>query len=230
MKVLIIDNNIDRDCWGSENLQRFVRRIQEANITVRRAPHGDLPKSPREFERIIVSGSKTSAIDPSPWVGFLDDFIRQTVEAGIPYLGVCYGHQSLVRAIAGENHVRNASCPEYGWTEIEVTESSAIFRDLPQKFYSYSTHSDEVISLPSTFRKKAHSKRCGIQACELVGKPAFGIQFHPEKDLEEGSKSLRDVLGKKPKDAIFNPTRGGDLYSSEVGDKIFGNFLRGGFN
>ncbi len=229
MKILIIDNNIDRDCWGSENLARFARRIPEASITVRRAPQGDLPRDPREFDRVLVSGSKTSAIDPSPWVGQLDEFIRSTVDAGIPYLGVCYGHQSLVRAIAGEKHLRNATCPEYGWTEIEVTDASPIFRDLPPRFYSYSTHSDEVTSLPASFRKKAQSKACGIQACELVGKPAFGIQFHPEKDLADGTKSLRDVIGKKPKDVIFNPARGADLFDASVGDKIFGNFLRGEF-
>src|SRR4051812_32059691 len=109
MRVLIIDNMIDPDCWGSSDLRGFAQAAPGAIVHVRRAPHGDLPRSPKDFDRVIVSGSKTRVDDDSPWVLKLLDFIRATLNENKPYLGVCYGHQMLARALVGEEAVGAAA-------------------------------------------------------------------------------------------------------------------------
>src|SRR4051794_27909940 len=101
MRILIIDNNIDPDAWGSSDLRRMASLAQGATVHTRRAPHGDLPANPAAYDRVLVSGSKTSCLDSAPWVESLHEFIRRTLDLGRPFLGVCYGHQSLIRSLGG---------------------------------------------------------------------------------------------------------------------------------
>lgn len=228
MKVLIIDNTIDRKSWGSPELARFGKLFPGATVYVRRAPEGDLPKTPYGFDRVIVSGSKTAAAEDAPWIFNLHQFILRTIDAGKPYLGVCYGHQSLVRALGGKETVRRAAEAEFGWTRIELLESSSggLFEGLPPEFYSFSSHFDEVFNLPSGVKCLARSQRCQVQACQIEAKPVFGIQFHPEKNLPEAEATLleRKKLG-IPKD-LLHPKEGAHLYDPQVGEILFRNFLR----
>jgi GMP synthase (glutamine-hydrolysing) len=228
MKILVIDNNIDRDCWGSKDLCRLAQLAAGATVYVRRAPENDLPKSPDEFDRIIVSGSKTSALADEPWIENLFAFIRRAVELKKPYLGVCYGHQALVRALGGsKEHVRVAATAEFGWTKIQLSsETSPLTQNLPNQFYSFSAHFEEVSHLPRGMKTLAYSEDCAIQACQLESLPIFGIQFHPEKGLEETTKILKDRKALKSPPVLLNPTRSLKLYNPELGKTLFQNFLQ----
>jgi GMP synthase (glutamine-hydrolysing) len=226
MNVLIIDNNIDPDAWGTPDLRKFAELAPGAVVHVRRAPQGDLPPSPMAFDRIIVSGSKTRVDDNSPWVQSLLEFIRQAVKAEKPYLGVCYGHQMLARALAGESTVGAAVKGEIGWTRIEVTADSRLFEGLPREFYSFSSHFDEVRRMPEAFHPIARSEACGVQAMQWADRPIYGIQFHPERDLEGGEKRCESARKEKTNPSfILNAGKGSKLFDPRVGEKIFANFL-----
>jgi GMP synthase (glutamine-hydrolysing) len=229
MRVLIIDNTIDRNCWGSQELVRFGKLMPGATVHVRRAPEGDLPVSPAPYDRIIVSGSKTSCLDSSPWVLTLLEFTRRAIDLGKPYLGVCYGHQSLVRALSGIDHVRKGAEPEFGWSKIEILQDvktqSPLLAGLPREFHTFSSHFEEVSHLPAGMIRLAKSAACEIQACQLEGRPVFGIQFHPEKNLAEAEASLaeRKKIG-KPRNLLL-PDKSKQLYDAAIGDTLFRNFL-----
>jgi GMP synthase (glutamine-hydrolysing) len=225
MKILILDNNIDRDSWGASDLRDYAKKTTGATVYVRRPPQGDLPRDPKLFDRIIVSGSKTSVLEDAPWIESLHEFIRKTVNGNQPFLGVCYGHQSLIRSLGGKEDVGLSLEPEFGWTQVELVNESPLFKGLPKKFYSYSSHFDEVKKLPQGILRLAQSKDCQIQACQLEKKPIFGIQFHPEKSLLEAEKALaeRKKTG-KPKKLLF-PRQGKKYYDPKVAEKIFENFF-----
>jgi GMP synthase (glutamine-hydrolysing) len=230
MKVLIIDNNIDRDSWGAQPLVRLVQESSRGTgieINVRRAPQSDLPSSPRNFDRIIVSGSKTSCLEQGGWIDLLDRFILRTLEEGVPYLGVCYGHQSLIRALNGVSALRRTGVPEFGWTQLEIVEKSSLFDGVPERFVSFSSHFEEAHELPRAMRRLVRSVDCEIQACDFPGKPVFGIQFHPEKTIQEGESLLdrRKALGTPSQ--LLGHGQGSRLYQKEVGNQIFSNFLAG---
>jgi GMP synthase (glutamine-hydrolysing) len=228
MQILIIDNNIDHDSWGATDLRRMTRLGGDATIHVRRAPQEDLPKEPHAFDRIIVSGSKTSVEERAPWIEKLDAFIRRAVDRSTPLLGVCYGHQALARALGGERHVRKAERGEFGWVTIELTgqaRGNPLFKGLGSSFHSFEWHNDEVSELPKGMRLLARSETCPIQACELENKPVYGVQFHPERALEEAEKSLAKRFKENPKAAFVNRQHGKKLFDAQVGETIFKNFL-----
>jgi GMP synthase (glutamine-hydrolysing) len=222
MRILVVDNNIDPDSWGASELRaRAAEARPGAVIHARRGPADDLPRVSREWDAIIVSGSKTRALDQAPWISHLDEFLREAVEASVPVLGVCYGHQALARALGGQASVREAALPEFGWTEIERLEPSPLLEGLDERFRTYSWHRDEVASLPPHTRLLARSSRCAIQAFAVEDRPAFGIQFHPERQAEAGERSLAR-LNRSDAGHIQGRRK---LHRDEIGRLIFSNFL-----
>ena len=235
MNVLIVDNTLDRDSWGSGDLVRSINWTGGVTTHVRRAPHEDLPKLQNlgRYDRIVMSGSRTAATDEAPWISALDDLIRHALNHGIPILGVCYGHQALARVLGSNNtkkNVRRSATPEIGWTEIIQTQHASKFdllSGLPKHFHSFSVHYDEVCEVPRGSTLLARSDRCAIQAFAVDDRPAFGVQFHPERGLEAGERTLALSAGKKLDFPLLNPGKGHQLYSPEVAQVIFRNYLKG---
>ena len=230
MKILIIDNNIDLNCWGAEDLRNCTQFAPNATIETRRAPEDDLPKSPSGYDRIIVSGSKTSAFEDAPWVDRLLEFIQSAVAARKPFLGVCFGHQMLARSIGGKHALGKAATPEFGWSQIKILDSSDLMKGLNSSFFSFSAHYEEVYKLPKGMKKLAESEHCMIQACQLEELPVFGIQFHPEKTVTDAENTFRDKradkTNTKPPLKLLNPARSQELYNPEIAKTIFGNFFK----
>jgi GMP synthase-like glutamine amidotransferase len=227
VKVLIIDNHIDPDSWGADELVKLVTQNQNTTAVVRRGPHGDLPKDLSQFSHVVISGSKTSCLDLSPWVKALDSFILDLIRRRTPLLGVCYGHQSIQRAIGGSTAcLRRGNSPEFGWSKIELLESGRLLQDFPSSFFTYSSHWEEVTELQKGFRKLAKSLLCSIQAYEHEVLPIFGIQFHPERGLERAKESLSKIQKTDPKRPLLHPDRSEELYRPEIGSKLFQNFLK----
>jgi len=225
MKVLIIDNTRDPGSWGSADLRKFVLTSPDRTAFVRRAPEDDLPRSLAGYDRLILSGSRTSCLEEGPWISHLDDLLREALRESRPILGVCYGHQALNRVLGGRECLTKGAVGEFGWTEIEVTERAPLFEGIPDRFWSFSSHYEEVSSLPRGMRLLARSKDCNVQACRLEDLPVYGIQFHPEKDLVSANCSIEEWKKDKRKNAILHPTEGPKLYNAKVGEKIFENFL-----
>lgn len=221
MKILIIDNNIDQP-WG---FCGDFRRYLSGEILVRRGPQNDLPPSPKNFSHIILSGSKTSCLDASAWTQELVEFVRQSVDQGVPLLGVCYGHQIIAKAFGGETALRRAPKPEIGWVEIVQTRPHPLFSGLPERFHSFQAHYEEVANAPSGFVVTAESKNCAIQAYYVDGKPVFGVQFHPERDAEEGQSSIDKQKKTAPSDCIFLDGKAKSVFTENVARTIFRNFL-----
>ena len=235
MNLLLIDNTIDPDSWGAGELAGSIRQAGSPTIWVRRAPHDDLPKPStlRRFDRVILSGSRTAATETAPWISRLDELIRHCLDRSIPILGVCYGHQAIARVLGsatGTASVGRSATPEIGWTEIRrmpSTKGPDLLTGLPEKFHSFSLHHDEVYSIPGNATLLASSDRCTIQAFTLRDRPAFGVQFHPERGIEAGERTLASASRRNLPFALLRPREGHRLYSPEVAKVVFGNFLKG---
>lgn len=226
MKILIIDNTIDQDCWGASDLRNLAKLAPASQIEVRRAPQEDLPSTPRGYDRVILSGSKTSSLEDAPWISSLLNFIQATVREKIPFLGVCYGHQALIRTLGKKEYLRQSEKPEFGWAEIETLDQTSLFKDAPKRFFSFSAHFEEAAKLPTGMKRLASSKYCSIQACQLEDYPIFGIQFHPEKTLAEARKILAERKKKGTPRELLHSDKSDELYDSKLGELIFRNFFK----
>lgn len=123
--------------------------------------------------------------DAHPWLKDEKDFIREAVaERGLPFLGLCLGHQLLAEALGGE--VGPSETPEIGVLDVQLTEAGAsgvFFDGLPDRFPSLQWHSAEVKQMPPGASCLATSPACAVQAMKWETR-AYSAQFHIEVEPE----------------------------------------------
>lgn len=131
-----------------------------------------------QYTHLMISGSTESAAEENEWYPDLDAIIHSFISHGKSILGICFGHQYIVRHILGKEHVRKSSTPEIGWTDITFS-SNPIFRKI-NSLKSAVFHYDEVFDLDNQFEITASSARCAVHGFQIKGKPIWGVQFHPD--------------------------------------------------
>lgn len=113
--------------------------------------------------------------DPAATGEYAIPIIKELVEADMPILGICLGHQLLAAALGGKtvkmpqgHHGANHPVKDYTTSKVEIVSMNhgfAVDRD----------------SLPDTVEETHVSlfdgSNCGIR---LRGKPVFSVQHHPE--------------------------------------------------
>ena len=140
-----------------------------------------------------------------PWLKDEKAFIQEAVEGrGLPYLGLCLGHQLLAEALGGK--CGPSDTPEIGILDVQLTEegASGVFLDgLPEKFKTLQWHSAEIKQMPAGAKCLATSPACAVQAMSW-GPRAHSIQFHLEvepdtvdnwAEIPEYAGALKKALG-----------------------------------
>jgi GMP synthase-like glutamine amidotransferase len=116
-----------------------------------------------------------------PWLIAEKQSIREAVqERGMPYLGVCLGHQLLGAALGGR--VGKAPQAEVGILDVELTAAGRqdpLFEGIADRFKALQWHGAEVSEAPPGATILARSPLCGVQAMR-VGLHAYGMQYHCE--------------------------------------------------
>lgn len=140
-------------------------------------PERGLPDSAGDF--LLVMGGPMSVNDADGWIASETEFIRRSVEADVPYLGICLGSQFLAKASGGK--VAPGKSPEIGMTTLRRTADGAsdgAFRHFPELFEAFEWHG-EGIALPPGAVRLASSALFDVQAFR-VGARAYGFLFHVE--------------------------------------------------
>ncbi len=190
VRVLILDAAIHRNIY--QPVRHWARHIDGA-VEAFRVSEGEFPSSLGGFTHAILTGSEASINQDHPWILGECDVVRQLAERRIPILGSCFGHQLALRALAGKQHVRASATPEFGWLEVHSTPEAAtdpVFSVLPKPWLVFSSHFDEVHSLPPDWQVLASSAECRCAAVRWTRGPVWGIQHHPEIDIEDGEVLL----------------------------------------
>ena len=130
------------------------------------------------YTHLIISGSTESATGENNWYKALDNVIKLFITAEKSILGICFGHQFLIRHLLGKSHVRQSLTPELGWTNVVLAENP-IFKHIGA-FKAGVYHYDEVFDLDDRFDIIACSERSAIHGFQVKGKPIWGVQFHPD--------------------------------------------------
>lgn len=130
---------------------------------------------------VVVTGSHAMVTDREPWSECIAQWIPGVLARGIPFLGICYGHQLLAYSMGGVvgYHPRGR---EIGTVTIKVyaeAKEDPLLRVLPGEFPAHVTHSQSVLKLPPGAELLAGNEFEPHHAFRL-GKSAWGLQFHPE--------------------------------------------------
>ena len=142
-------------------------------VTVRMA-RGERPPAPEGFDRVVTLGSEHAADDDSvPWQADERATLAAADAAGVPILGVCFGAQSLARALGGR--VGRARHRELGWVHVG-TRMPELIDDGPW----FAWHDDELQPPPGATVLAAND--LGVQAYRAGAHT--GVQFHPEVTRE----------------------------------------------
>lgn len=144
---------------------------------------GRIPDDVGRYDAVISMGGPMDVweTDEHPWLEDEKNFIRTAIgEGGMPFLGVCLGHQLLADALGGK--VIKMDKPEVGICPVEMNaagKADALTGRLAARIECLQWHGVSVIEPPAGGVSLAHSPVCPVQALR-VGERAWGIQFHVE--------------------------------------------------
>lgn len=191
VRVAIVDNSIAPSIYRPvEHWRKFL----DVPVESFRAPEGRFPALKGDFSHLILTGSEASIMERDTWVEDEIEFVREAVGRGYPMLGSCYGHQLIALALGGSGRVRRSPRPEIGWYPIDVLVKGEILGGEDQA-YAFCSHFDEAVGLGPGFQVLASTPACPVQAFKVDGRPAWGIQFHPEMDVRDARQYLRNIAG-----------------------------------
>ncbi len=182
----------------------------------------------RAFEAVIFAGGEYRPDEfDLPIFRAERERIMEALEAEVPILGVCLGHQLIAYWLGGK--VERGRW-EVGWLPVTVNESGLtdpILAELGEVFHAFLWHGDQVTRLPEEAELLASSESCRVQAFRIRGRPVWGVQFNPQYDPVIAETLVRNSpwLRRAGHD-INNIVATGYREYDDLAGRIFGNFLR----
>jgi GMP synthase (glutamine-hydrolysing) len=174
------DRDLQRDIGDYERW--FGRVLDDCRLEIHRgfeAPHRSLDG----YDGLVITGSPRSLVEREPWMDDAAAFVHRADDAGVPVLGVCFGHQLIGYAYGGSVQ-KNPNGWEVGTVDVQLTDDGArdpLFAGLPRTLRVNQSHRDEVGALGPSLKRLAHGSHTGNQAL-AAGTHVRGVQFHPEMD------------------------------------------------
>ena len=181
--VIVID-------FGGQYNQLVARRVRECSVYCEIYSYRtDLEKiRAMKPKGIILTGGPSSCYEEGAATCSPELFAM-----GIPVLGLCYGAQLMSHVLGGR--VERADVREYGKTEVDVDNSSALFSGVTPHTVCWMSHFDYIAEMAPGFRAVARTANCPVAAAECPEKGLYAIQFHPEVlHTVEGSKMLYNFV------------------------------------
>ncbi|OAA60616.1 GMP synthase [Akanthomyces lecanii RCEF 1005] len=143
-----------------------------------------------DFDGLMISGSKHTAFDNTPWITALIEYLSEFLKASRkPIVGICFGHQIIARTLGGRVQM-NPDGWENSVTKIHLSATGRHFFGVPDIFI-HQTHRDAVMVLPIGVDSIGGSLRCGVQGMYKAGR-ILSLQGHPEFDKEAMTLILKE--------------------------------------
>lgn len=151
----------------------------ETEIVTYAVIDSEFPDSAVDCDAWLITGSAYGVYDPDPWIATLKDFARAVADAGVPMVGICFGHQ-LISEVLGGKAVKS----DKGWG---VGAHRYALKNRPEwlpeggdiEFDTYVSHQDQVTEPPPGAQVLAGSDFCP-NAMLAIGDRILTLQSHPE--------------------------------------------------
>ncbi|MEQ5793747.1 MULTISPECIES: type 1 glutamine amidotransferase [Paracoccus] len=152
----------------------------------------EFPQDIHDADGWLLTGSRHGAYEDHAFIPPLEDFIRRVHDAGVPMVGICFGHQIIAQALGG-TVVKHSG----GWA---VGAQDYDFGGQPVTLNAW--HQDQVVALPPGAQVAGRNAFCE-NAALIYGDRAFTVQAHPEfgDDFIQGLMDTR-AKGVVPDDLL----------------------------
>jgi GMP synthase (glutamine-hydrolysing) len=137
---------------------------------------------PTSVSGIIVSGSPARLPDQEAWMLSTERALVQAYEAGVPILGLCFGHQLLGEALGGKV-APNPRGREIGTVALQKVADDPLLDGIGAEPTIVMTHLDSVVAIPegtTIVRTTSLEAHAALRFNEVT----WGVQFHPEMNAE----------------------------------------------
>lgn len=158
---------------------------------------GVFPESIQECDGWIITGSKHGVYENLPWMLTLQDAVRDIHAAGLPLIGICFGHQIIAEALGGKVEKSHKGWG-VGLHDYAIAPQAPDWMNTDSGHFTLNVmHQDQVIKLPQDQDTQvlASSEFCEYAAL-LYGDSIITFQGHPEfsNDFETDLIKLRSAL------------------------------------
>ncbi|KAL0490870.1 hypothetical protein AKO1_002592 [Acrasis kona] len=190
----------------------------------------------KEFDGLVIGGNNDHEVDDDEQEYFKVYYplINKLLSIDYPLLGICWGAQSLMRAIEGDKRLTKMTMvgkePQIGILKFSIIKENPLFDEIANEFFSTSYH---MVCFILDKSAKIICSRDGYwdnQAFQYKNKRCFGLQFHPEHTLKSSNKLFEKFknMSDEEKREFVNAKLIFDNESpdEDVGTKIATNFIR----
>jgi imidazole glycerol phosphate synthase glutamine amidotransferase subunit len=201
MKIALVE-------YGAGNLPSVERALARLGADTFRAP---APEALADADAIILPGvGHFGALMRQLGERGMIDPLRERIERGVPFLGICLGLQALFSASDEAPDDRGlgiypgrvsalpatAKLPHMGWNTLARPVASRLLEGVPDDAYFYFANS--FAALPgATGLSDAEAALCdhgGRFVAVVENGTICGTQFHPEKSGQAGARLLENFL------------------------------------
>ena len=194
--------------YGLGNVSAFLSVYKRLNIPA------SVVRSPNELEgaeRLILPGvgAFDHAMELLQRSGMHESLEDLVLNRRIPILGVCVGMQIMaerseegvkpglgwirasVRKLGGVDNKSPLRLPHMGWNDVVAVASSTLFTGLERDSHFYFLHS-YYFNCEDSGETLAETDYGLRFTCAVHSGNIYGVQFHPEKSHDYGTRLLRN--------------------------------------
>lgn len=140
----------------------------------------EYPEYLDECDAYITTGSRHGVNDDLDWIKQLEEFVRQLDQAKKPFIGICFGHQLMAKALGGVVEKSNK-----GWgigvSSSQVVSKKSWMTPAQAQLNLIVSHQDQVICLPKTVEMDVLVSSLFCPNYMLAhGEHFISVQGHPE--------------------------------------------------
>jgi GMP synthase (glutamine-hydrolysing) len=176
--------------------RRLFASHDDVDVVAYDSIEGELPFDPSECDAWLVTGSRFSVNDDAQWIRDLEEFVRQVARTDVPFIGICFGHQLIAKALGG-SVVKSDRGWGVGVKEVEVRKDLG----LGDSYRLLTSHQDQVTTVPPGGEILGWNEHCPVSVMG-VGANMLGIQGHPEFDPAYSEALMEARRGKSIPESV----------------------------